>query len=172
MTTPTDGNRIVTAPCGCSWTLPMGQVQSRCAQHQEPSQPAFDAEAANNVYRLIQRYLQGAHIHDLSDALEVVWSEVFAEIERLDTAVMDRVLMLDDALRAIATAAGLDPGLEPDKIAEAVCGKLAELNEEIDALEKESDDEGLELGQAYQQIDALLAAAKQPKAAEAAGGKT
>lgn len=229
-------NRTITAPCGCSWTLPSGQIQSRCAEHREPSQPsqpAFDVEAANAVMADAMDGLDSRGYYGLvTNRLELVWAAAMKHMAALErqlaeatiarcraiaepcwrtpvemprapevalrametacdafgdarkqpafdaeepdgfTRLNEENINLRAALRAIANAAGLDPGLEPDKIAEAVCGKLAELNEEIDALEKESDDEGLELGQAYQQIDALLAAAKQPKAAEAAGGKT
>ena len=95
----TDYDRNVTAPCGCSWTLPSGQIQSRCAEHREPSQPsqpAFDAEAAREaVHRMAEAANSGEPIAPTLEAIHAALKLV-ADIADMLPAALDHIARLTD----------------------------------------------------------------------------
>ena len=92
----TDYDRNVTAPCGCSWTLPSGQIQSRCAEHREPSQPsqpAFDVEAANAVMADAMDGLDSRGYYGLvTNRLELVWAAAMKHMAALERQLAEATI--------------------------------------------------------------------------------
>ena len=120
-------NRIVTAPCGCSWTLPMGQVQSRCAEHQkpsQPSQPAFDAEAARGRFvGLMQCLATGGILPYTIDTLLALYDAALdhiatqaALIERLEERTWTRPNVELEAAIVIQQAAEIERLTDENKL--------------------------------------------------------
>ena len=191
-------NRTITAPCGCSWTLPSGQIQSRCAEHREPSQPsqpAFDVEAANAVMADAMDGLDSRGYYGLvTNRLELVWAAAMKHMAALERQLAEATIARcraiaepcwrtpvemprapEVALRAMETAcdafgdARKQPAFDVDEI-ERLTIRVAELGRQLA-------ETGERLIAARDELQRQMdhrreKAAKQAKADAVAGGKT